>query len=143
MLDELRPSGTGPMTPVAPATGDGAEADDLGRQPAHPRIAQLRALTPQVATRVGEPAPRTGDRKRHLRLLRAHAELGEQPRQQWIVARVVDQEAGIEGEVRSVGTRDEHRVGVAAGTQIALEHVDVVDPREGIGSPEARRCRCR
>ena len=64
--------------------------------------------------------------------MRAHAELGEEPAEQRVVPRVVDEEPGVERDPVA-----DDRVRVPAGARLALEELDLVRAREHVRRSEA------
>ena len=77
------------------------------------------------------------DRQGHLRGLGRHAELGEEPQQGGVGPAVVDDEAGVDGQL-AVGGRDAVGVGVAAEAVVGLVEGHVRGARGHPGSGEPR-----
>ena len=98
-----------------------------------PRARRVPALRERPPARVLEPAAPAADRERHLRRVRRHAELGEEPAEQRVVQRVVDEEPGVERD-----PVDDDRVRVPARARLPLEQLDLVRAREHVRRTEAR-----
>ncbi len=81
------------------------ESDDVGKQPQNGRVegvAPLREDRIQIRSAELETGRDVGHTEAHLARLRRHAELTQQRDEPRIVALVVDDEAGVDGVVRTV-----------------------------------------
>ena len=105
------------------------EAHDLAQQPQVARRAHGAHVGQQpgqpAAARVLQAAAGAGDRHAHVRLLRRHAQLGEQPPQVRVGAQVVHDEAGVDAAQHAVGADDVVGVGVPAEPVVGLVERDV------------------
>ena len=140
--------GASPVAEQRPARA-AVEPRDLGEHPQVARVAQVGRGREQAAAaeRAGplEAGAVVADRHRHLRRLGRDAELGEQPQQHRVGARVVHDEAGVDRRARGRLGRlvDQVGVGVAAEPVVGLEEGDVRGPRGDVGRGQARRPRSR
>ena len=108
-------------------------APDLPQQPDEAGPGEVRGLRERPPAGVLEAAAGAADRERHVRLVCGDAQLAKETTEQWIVALVVDEEAGIESKAVV-----DDRVRVPTCASVALEHVDVVRPREEVRRAQAR-----
>ena len=108
------------------------EARDLREHPQVRRSAQVPAGREHSLATQGAGPLQVGvvvaDRHRHLRLLRGHAELGEDPQQGRVGASVVDDEAGVDAQSGAGGI--DHVVGVGVTAEPVVGLVD----RDGRGA---------
>ena len=113
--------------------GTAVEARDLRQHPQVRRSAQVPAGRDDSLATQGAGPLQVGvvvaDRHRHLRLLRGHAELGEDPQQRRVGASVVDDEAGVDAQPGAGGVDDVVGVGVPAEAVVGLVDRD----RRGAG----------
>ena len=98
-----------------------ASASGLGDASEDARANRPRAPS---APAYSTPVLGVADRQRHLRGLGRDAELGEETQQGGVGLAVVDDEAGVDGQL-AVGGRDPVRVGVAAEAVVGLVERDV------------------
>jgi hypothetical protein len=103
-----------------------AQRGPLGEEPARPESPGVLDAGAGVA-----------HRQRHLRGLRLDAELGEESQEGRVGAPVVDDEAGVDGEL-AAGRRDPVRVGVTAEAVVGLVDRDVRGAGGDPGSGQAR-----
>ena len=124
--------------------GPTVEPRDLGQHPPVGRRPQRRPGGEQAAraerTGVLHSGPGVADGQRHLRGLGLDAELGEEPQQGGVGPAVVDDEAGVDGQL-AVGGRHPVGVGVAAEAVVGLEEGDVRGARGHPGSRQASNSR--
>ena len=113
--------------------GTAVEPRDLRQHPQVRRSAQVPAGRDHSLATQGAGPLQVGvgvaDRHRHLRLLRGHAELGEDPQQRRVGASVVDDEAGVDAQPGAGGVDDVVGVGVPAEAVVGLVDRD----RRGAG----------
>ncbi len=136
----------GVVLDVEQGPGLAVEAGDLGEHRQVARLAQVgRGREQSRAAQRAGPLQRAVvvlDRHRHLGGLGGDAELGEHPQQHRVGARVVHDEAGVDGQ-RLVGTTRYqlgHQVGVGVPTQpvVGLVERDVGRARGDVGSRQPR-----
>lgn len=101
----------------------GRAGEETGRA-AGPRVLQAASLAP--------------DGHAHLRLLRGHAEFGEEPQQVRVGAPVVHDEAGVDVVDAAVGPGQVVGVRVAAHPVVRLEQRHVMGPSQDVGGREPR-----
>ena len=119
----------GPCRLVEQRARPPVEARHLGQHPEEAGAAQVPPGREQSAQaeRAGvlQAGRLVAHRHRHLRRLRADADLGEEAQQRRVGALVVDDEAGVDGEDTAVRVGDVVGVGVAAEPGVGLVERDV------------------
>ena len=138
--------------PVAEAAARRAPFRQIGRRdlaeaqhlPHRHHIARIEDVAPlredlvEVVAGVFQRAFAEAEAEGHVGPLRGHAERLEQRREVGVVARVVDDEAGVDGDPRA-GVLDLDGVGVAADAPVLLEQGHVGDVGQRKGRPKTGR----
>ena len=104
------------------------------------QIVRLREEPAESATAVLEPGEWTADGERHIRRRRLDPDLGEEPHQQRVGVRVVDEKARIERD-RTGGAVHCDRVRVTSEAIVLFQQGDAMAPAQQVGGRQARDSR--